>query len=87
MKNALPHPTDKAAKRNIAKNVQALLADREWTMADLARALDASPMTVNYMARGVKMPGAAFLARVANVLGVTVDDLLSKNIPEPNQVA
>lgn len=69
--------TDDRAKRNIAVNVRRLLKIAAFTQRDLAVAVGESEMAVSYLIRGERMPGAAFLARVAEALGVSADYLMS----------
>lgn len=46
------------------------------TQTQLAEATDESPARISLMIRGLKLPSAAFLARIAEALGTTVDGLL-----------
>ena len=75
---------DDEAKRNISANVKRLLAEHipPWSQADLARATGESEMRISFLARGVNLPSAALLARVAEALGCTSDQLLSPLMPE-----
>jgi transcriptional regulator with XRE-family HTH domain len=76
--------TDDEAKRNIAENVNRLMAARDLSQADLSRASGESEMRVSLLRRGLKMPTAGFLARIAEALGVSVDTLLSPPTKTPN---
>jgi transcriptional regulator with XRE-family HTH domain len=67
---------DTTAKRRIAANVQHFLDLLGWSQADLARATGENEMTISFLVRGVKMPGAALLARVAEALNTTTDAIL-----------
>ncbi len=77
---------DSIAQRNIAANVQRLLADRAtkrqfpFSQAQLAKATGESEMRISKLVRGLAMPEAAFLARIAEALGTSVDSLLSEKI-------
>ena len=68
---------DDEAKQNIAANVQALMDDRGWKQADLARAVGESPMRISFLLRAQRLPSAAFLARLAEAFGTTTDRLLT----------
>lgn len=73
--------SDEQAKQNIANNIRRLLAARpspENQQRWLADATDESAMRISLYVNGRKMPGAGVLARIAEALGVTVDDLLSR---------
>ena len=70
--------TDKDAKRNIAANVRRLLKARGWRAVDLAKATSENEMRISYLLREKRLPTAAFLARLAEALDTTTDELLSK---------
>jgi len=69
--------TDTKAKANIAANVRFRLDARGWKAADLARATSESEMRISHMLRETRLPTAAFLARVAEALDATSDELLA----------
>lgn len=69
--------TDDEAKLNIAANVRALLSSAGMSQSELARKLEESEARVSLMIHAKKLSSAAFLARVAEVLGTTVDSLLA----------
>lgn len=83
--------TDDQAQANIAANVRALLDLRRtagkppFTQAQLAKATRESDMRISKLVRGVAMPEAAFLARIAEALETSVDSLVTseprKKIP------
>lgn len=58
-----------------ATNLKYHLRKNHMTQKDLARKLDISYSTVNSWARGVFLPSADKLNRVAKALGVTTDKL------------
>ena len=68
--------SDDQAKLYISENVQSLLLQKGWTQSKLAAICKESEMRVSLMVRGIKIPSAAFLARVAEALEVSVDQLL-----------
>lgn len=70
--------TDTDAKQNIAANVQRLLVERGMSQSDLAEATDESNARVSLMINAKKCPSAAFLARIAEAVGTTVDELLKR---------
>lgn len=76
----MPVLSDQQALANIAANVTKYIGDRSY--AEIARECTtpmerAYPATIERIAKGKHMPGAGLLARLAEALGVTVDDLLS----------
>jgi transcriptional regulator with XRE-family HTH domain len=78
--------TDQQALANIAANVTALIGTRSYS--EVARMVSAPkatvyPATIERIAKGKHMPGAGLLARLAEHLGVTVDDLLASPAPNP----
>ena len=68
--------TETEAKSAIAANVRRLLEQKGLSQSDLCRLTGDNRMRVSYMIRGIKEPSASFLARVAEALGVRIDDLL-----------
>jgi len=71
--------SDNEAKQRIAANLRSFLDQSGWSQADLARAAKTTDMTVSYAIRGKSAPGAAILARIAEALSVTIDDLLAES--------
>jgi len=69
--------TDEAAKQNISRNIQVLLEKRQISILKFSQEIDEPQNTVYRIVRGDNMPGVALLARMAEYLRVTVDDLLS----------
>lgn len=69
--------TDEAAKRNISRNIQVLLERRKISILKFSQDIGEPQNTVYRIVRGDNMPGVALLARMAEFLMVTVDDLLS----------
>jgi transcriptional regulator with XRE-family HTH domain len=73
--------SDADAKKNIAANVHRLRGERSF--GQLAKACStpkwkAYPATIQQIENGDHMPGAGLLARLAEALGVTPNDLLSE---------
>jgi transcriptional regulator with XRE-family HTH domain len=67
--------TDEQAQKNIAANVKRLRGNR--SLGWLARLVDSYPINISRIEDASSMPGGGMLSRLAEVLGVTVDDLLS----------
>lgn len=68
--------TDEQAKQHIAANVSRLMRERGMTQSQLADATDESNARISLMIRGIKLPSAAFLHRIAEALETSVDELL-----------
>lgn len=69
--------TDEDARANISANIKAILRQRDLSQYWLARVSGENQMTVSRIARGIVMPGAAVLHRIAEALGVSSDFLIS----------
>jgi transcriptional regulator with XRE-family HTH domain len=67
--------TDEQAMANIAANVTRLRGER--SLNSLARAANTYAINISRIETGENLPGAGLLSRIAEALGVTVDDLLS----------
>jgi transcriptional regulator with XRE-family HTH domain len=65
------------------RRVVGLRLARGWSQRDLARAADINPSQVSHMENGQVAPGAEILARVARVLGLTMDELWHGHQPKP----
>ncbi len=76
--------TDAEARKNIAANVSALLKDRKMSQNELARQTKETPMLISRIIHKAHVPNVATLARVAEVLQVSVDYLLSEK-PKNNR--
>lgn len=68
---------DGEAKKNVSANLSRLMAEREISCYTVAEAIDASHTIVYQYARGLKLPGAVALARLAEFFGVSTDYLLT----------
>ena len=64
------------AKENVAANLQRILDDRKLEQAQLAEMTGEKPMMISRVVRGLHMPAADVLARIAEALDVSVDRLL-----------
>ena len=74
--------SDEAALKRIAHNVNRLLAGAEMSRYRLAKITGESEQTIKSVADGAHVPRVSLLARIAEALGVKVDDLLQ---PIPGQ--
>ncbi len=61
---------------NFGKNLKKALVDKGMKQRELAKAVGISYHTVSHYAIGDKTPGRATMAKIADVLGVTVDSLI-----------
>lgn len=68
--------TDKQAMRRIAVNVKRLRTQKGLSMGQLARLIDDYPPAIKRIEDEQNMPGVGLLTRIAEALGVTVNDLL-----------
>ena len=68
--------TDEKAKKNIAKNVSRLRGDRSRSW--LARQVGTYTINISRIEAEKHLPQSGLLARLAEALGVTADDLLGK---------
>lgn len=55
--------------------LKVLRAERDWTQAELARALEVSRQTVNAIETGKYDPSLPLAFRVARVFGTTIEDV------------
>lgn len=68
--------TDEEAKQNIAANIQAMLNAKGLSQADLARITHENAMRVSFVVRGIKIPSASFLNRIAEALNCKMEDIM-----------
>lgn len=71
-------------RHHVAEEIRALLGRRQMSGAKLARAIDQSEMYVSRRLRGETAFDLDDLERIADVLGVTVADLLPSAKVRPN---
>ena len=79
--------TDDQVKSRLAENVNRLLAEREWSQADLARATGESSARVFNLLKARKLASAGFILRVAEVLGVSTDYLYAPSRKNSEKIA
>ncbi|MCI0348976.1 MAG: helix-turn-helix domain-containing protein [Acidobacteriales bacterium] len=77
--------TDEEAKHVIAYNVSRFMDERRMTQRQLAEAAGENDMAISRVVRALHVPSAALLARIADALEVTADELLTppKNLKKP----
>jgi transcriptional regulator with XRE-family HTH domain len=68
-----------AIKDNLGKNVKLLRARRGFSQADLAEKADISINFLSNIERGIKFPQPNMLSKIANTLGVEVNELFVEN--------
>lgn len=67
--------TDEQVKVNVAANLRRLLADRGLSQRQLAVLTGDNEMTISNACRGVHVPGAGIITRIAEALDVSTDRL------------
>lgn len=68
----------------LGDNIARLRRERGWTQVILAEKMDVNPNHVSRWERNRQRPSSRTLKRLAEELGVTLDDLLSKEQPPPD---
>jgi len=68
------------AKENVAANIRRLMDDRNLTQVQLADAAGISQPFVHKLLHGKALPNAVDLRNVAEVLGVSSDDLMESSL-------
>lgn len=63
----------------IGKRIQKYREERGISRNEFAELLNVTPPTVHRWETGVRMPDLATIMKIANILGVNVDDLLEKD--------
>jgi transcriptional regulator with XRE-family HTH domain len=80
--------SDAEAKVNVAENVSRLIQQLGISQGELARRSGESKMRISLVRRGMHLPSAGFLARLAEALGVSADFLLNdptENFPKKSR--
>ena len=67
---------DDAAKRILSANLSRLLDERGMSQQQLADATGENKMTISRIVRGIHVPGLGLASRIAEALGIHIDDLL-----------
>ena len=68
---------DDKTRNVLARNLQKILKDREWSVRQLARESGDPVMTINNIVAGRNLPKAGVLVRVADALQVPLDSLFT----------
>lgn len=63
---------------NIGRNIHIILYDKKMSKSELAEKVGISQQMVSEIVAGNKAPKVSTLIKIANVLGVTVDELINK---------
>ena len=61
---------------NLGRNLHLLLYDKRMTKTELAEKTGVSQAMISSIVLGQKKPGVETLIKIANVLGVSVDELI-----------
>ena len=69
--------TDQEAKTFLAGNLTRMLRDRGMSLRALARLTNETPMRLSNAARGATIPDVACVSRIAEALGVSIEDLIA----------
>lgn len=72
--------TEEKLKENIAKNIASLRKKNGMTQAELADALNYSDKSVSKWERGDGIPDILVINKIAELFGVTVNDIISEEI-------
>lgn len=70
-----PVDTGKLAVRKFGKRVRALRLERQWSQDDLAFELEVDRSYVSGLERGVRNPTLKTIAKLAQILDVTISEL------------
>ena len=73
--------TEEQLRANIAKNITELRKASDITQADLAEKLNYSDKSVSKWERGDGVPDVIVLQKIAELFGVTLNDLISEEKP------
>ena len=68
--------TNEQAKKRIAANLVRLLKDRKMSQSELARRTGEARMTIWRLCSALNVPSSALLARIAEALETSLDNLL-----------
>lgn len=72
-------------KQNVARNITALRKKNNMTQADLAEQLNYSDKSISKWERGDGLPDIFVLTRIAELFGVTLNDLVSSEQADAEQ--
>lgn len=74
--------TDGQVKLALAANFKRLLVANGWSIRELARRLGDDPTKISRVCSGDAMPWTGLTVRVAQVFGVTIEELVGLDRPE-----
>jgi len=74
--------TEEQLRKNIAKNISELRKASEITQADLAKQLNYSDKSISKWERGDGVPDVIVLQKIADLFGVTINDIISDEKPK-----
>ena len=69
----------------LGRRIQRIRHERGLTQAELAERADVSPPYISHIERGVKTTSLDTLVRIAESLGVTLDELLADSYPRERE--
>ena len=72
--------TEEKLRENIAKNIVSLRKEKGMTQAELAEALNYSDKSVSKWERGDGIPDILVIHKIAELFGVTLNDIISEEI-------
>ena len=61
---------------SLASNITAFRKNKNLTQAELAKKVSVDQTLISYFERGLKVPNLIMAHKIAQALGVTVDDLI-----------
>ena len=61
---------------SIGRNLMILMYDKRVSSEELAKEIDVSPSMISKIINGVKVPSLPKLMKIAEYLGVTLDELV-----------
>ncbi len=79
--------SDQEALQNISANIERLLEARRWTQRELALKTGESENTISRVRRGLNLPLAGLIIRIAEAFDVTIDRLCSPPPPTNSKKA
>lgn len=71
--------------RRWGKHLRALRTDRGWTQEQLGRRIGVTNVTVSRLESGIRRPSLQFFQRIANIFGLTTDELIKGGGREPKR--
>lgn len=72
-------------RKRVGSTVKEHRQRRHVTLQDVASRVDVSPSTISMIERGVNVPSLPLAIALADLFGVTLDELVRGPLPEENQ--